>query len=307
VDAKMLEHIKELERAGEWDELRRLAETLPNGDALARVHLALSTYREQVATNGAEYRLALRHAEHAARVAEKGSLVHVWSFSKMAAYAADFGDYQKAERAANTYLRSLPLQPDAERNIAVVYYALGRVKHYGGHYSEAVRYWRLAIETAPTEELAERARLHLVWTLARWGKVVQAVDALPSSVSHVSEGHLDAARAAICAATGDWRGARTLAISALRRYEAGDWRVYDAVEAAGVLLILKHAAHHAGNFGQAGVWHVYSAALLDGWCEGILSLLAPIPPARGGELAHAAFSSCGSRGSKRVGLRGVVG
>jgi tetratricopeptide (TPR) repeat protein len=302
----MLERIKEMERAGEWQELRRLAETLPNGDALARVHLALSSYREQVATNGTEYRLALGHAEHAAKVAETGSLIYVWSFSKIAAYAADLGDYRKAERAATTFLRSLPLQPEAARNIAVVYFALGRVKHYGGHYSEAVRYWRLAAETAPTDELTERARLNLVWTLAKSGKVVQSMEALPSSVSHVSEGHLDAARAVIYATAGDWTGARNFALSALRHYEAGNWRVYDTVEAAGVLLILKQAAQHAGNFGQAGVWHLYSAATLNGWCEGILSLLVPIPPVRGGEIAHAAFSSCGPRGSKRVGLLGTV-
>jgi tetratricopeptide (TPR) repeat protein len=303
----MMEYIKELERACEWHELRRLAETLPDGDALARVHIALSVYREQTATNGTEYRLALRHAEHAAAVAVAGSLIHVWSFSMIAAYAADLGDYRKAERAATTFLRALPTQPAAERNIAVVYYALARAKHYGRRYSEAVHYWRLAMETAPTNELAERARLHLVWTLAESGKVLQAMQALPSVVYHVSEGHLDAARAVVHAAAGDWTGARFFALGALRTWDAGDWRAYDTVQAAELMLILKHAAHHAGNFGEAGTWHLHSAATLHGWNEDIITLLVSIPPARGGELAHAASSSCGPVGCKRTGLLGVVG
>lgn len=303
----MMEHIKELERAGRWDDLRQLAETLPNGDALARVHIALSVYCEQTAANGTEYRLALRHSEHAATVADAGSLMQVWSLARVAAYAADLGDYRKAERASNAFLRSLPLQPKAEQVIGMVYFALARVKHYGRDYSAAVRYWKRAIETAPTDELAERARLHLVWTLAESGKVLQAMQALPSAVYHVSEGHLEAACAVIYAAAGDWTGARSYALSALRTWDAGDWRANDTVQASELMLILKHAAHHAGNFGEAGTWFFYCAATLDGWNEGLISLLVPIPPVRGGDIAHAAFASCGPRGSKRVGLLGTVG
>lgn len=303
----MLEHIKQLEQAGDWAELHRLAETLPHGDTLARVHLALTLYHEQGATNGKEYRKALQHARLATATADAGSLLYVWSFSKSAAYAADLGDYRGAEQDAHAFLRLKSSQPDAERNIAVVYFALARAAHYGRRYGEAVTYWRLASETAPFEELRERARLHLVWTLAESGNVAGAVDALPQAVAHVAEGHLCGARAVVSAALGDWEGARTHALAALRSWFAGEWKVFDVVEIAELLLVLKSAALHMGAYKQAATWYIYSAANLAGWNEALMPLLVPTLPPEGGEHPHAASSSCGPSGYRRTGLLGTVG
>lgn len=99
-----LGYIKELEIAGRWADLRRLAVALTPGDALARVFIALSKLQEDASRTGADYRKALTYAREAASTAVPGGLMWTWAQGRSAALAADLGLDQVAERAAATFL-----------------------------------------------------------------------------------------------------------------------------------------------------------------------------------------------------------
>ncbi|MDB4894563.1 MAG: hypothetical protein JWN15_825 [Firmicutes bacterium] len=305
----MLERIKAMEAAGQWAEIRRTAADLVEGlmgDDLSRAYLATSKAFEQTAICPDDYRAALAHAKRAAAAAAPGGLLHTWALHRVASYLADFGDYRGAERAATAFLDALPRHPQAETAAPWVYFHLGVVRSHQGHHDQAVALLRKAI-AANAGEISERAQLHLAWTLAESGRVLEAFEALPSSLVHVSQGHLNAACAVVFAAAGDWQGARIHAMAALRARTAGEWRIFDTVEAAEMATVLQRAATYAGNSALAASWHNHSAAILAGWVDGTFSALLPSLPQGGGAFLEEAASHSGPAGAKRCGLRGAVG
>ncbi|MDB4896314.1 MAG: hypothetical protein JWN15_2576 [Firmicutes bacterium] len=302
-----LSSIKELESAGNTAGLTALARQLPPGDVLARVHIALSKLQEDAATSSVEYWRAYAHARRAIVVAEVGGLMWTWAQGRTAAMGTDLGLYQVAEQAATIFLQHLAYHPRAEALAPWVHFHLGRIRHAQGRHSEAAALLRQAA-AADAQEISERARLFLVWCLAECGRAAQALQELPETVSFVSPGHLNAARAAVYAALGDSMCARTEALAALRSREDGAWRIYDTVQAAELMLILKRAAIQAGDFGQAAVWHQHTAALLAGWNADLIDSLLPTLPEKGGVWTDAtAASSCGPAGYRRSGLLGILG
>jgi hypothetical protein len=302
----MMELIKQLEHAGNVAELRRLVETMPAGDELARALIALSKLQEDAARSGAEYHQALAFAQQAVTAAVPGNLMETWALGRTAALAADLGQDTLACRASSAFMAQLESNPGAEVLAPWVWASLARVRARQGHYAAAVTLWRRVISAAGGE-LAERAQLHLVWTLAEAERSREAADVLPSSVQFVSVGHLSAARAVVAASAGDWPGARLQARIAIRHHAAGEWAIYDTRQAAELCLILKRAAQVMGQAAEAAVWALHSAALIAGWDAGIMSdLLQSLRP-EGGAHLHAAASHRGPAGHHRCGLRGVVG
>lgn len=301
----MLTYIKQLETDGRWVELLCLSTSLTPGDPLARVFVALSKLQEDAAAGGADYHRALYYAKQAAVAGVPGGLMWTWAQGRSAALAADLGIDQTAEQAARVFLDHLPTNPGAAVLAPWVWAALARVRARQGRNTEAVALWHQVLSAADGE-LAERAQLHLVWTLAEAGQVQAAVAALPTEVRFVSAGLLAAAQAAVAAASHDWPEASAHARTALRRQAAGEWAIYDTVQTAELLLILQKAAQATGDLQQASIWFAKTAAVLSRWNAGIMIRLVPTLRAGGGEYV-AATDSRGSAGSHRWSLTGTVG
>lgn len=303
----MQQEIKRLELAGEWDELNRLAETLPSGDSLARVYIALSKLAEDRATTGAEYRQALGFAQKAAAAADQGGLMWTWAQGRTAALSADLGMYPAAERAACAFLDALPGNPKAEALAPYARYALGRVRANQRRFLDAVAFYQEA-KCATGSTFAERIQLAIVWAYAQAGQVVKAVEECPARVEPAHQGLLHAATAIILAKAGDWQSARTAAKAALPYYTGPHYMPCDLVEAAELCLILKAAAHHLGDTQQAAVWSHIAFNLFGGNGD-VLTCLLPMLPMEGGvRFAEAASPARGlPSGHHRCGLRGVCG
>lgn len=303
----MLEQIRTLEQAGAWDELSRLACALPPGQELARVFIALSKLQEDRATTAAEYRQALAYAEMGVTSDVAPGLMWTWAHGRAAALAADLGLYRAAESHALAFLGALGGHPQASALVPWVWAALARVRAHQGRFAEAILLWRRTL--ASTEgELAERAILHLVWTQAEAGCVRQALASLPTAVSFVSEGHLNAARAVLLAAIHDWTGARREALAALRDQARGGWAVFDTIQTAELCMILRKAALADGAYRQAAVWYLRTAEVLSRWNVALVTCLIPTLRVGGGETFAAVSSARGlPAGYKQCGTRGAVG
>lgn len=300
----MIEHIGNLVRQGAWAELHHLAETLPPGDVKARAYLKLSAYVEATATDGHGYRMAVAHARQALLAAEADGPIHAWACARIAALCADLGMYQDAEHAATRFLLALPAHTAVQVMEPWGRFALARALASRRQFVEAIAEMKAALKTAEGE-IAERIRLHLVWTLAQSGLIHEALRELPEAVNHVSVGHLSAAKTMVCATVGDWAGARESALAALSTRQ--EWELFDRIQVAELYLILRQAALRSGEYVQSAVWFAHTAATLSGWNAGLILTLLPTLPQKGGRKRAAARSSCGSAGDHRCGLRGVVG
>lgn len=299
--------LKAMEQSGQWSEIRQLGAAVLDGhegDALSRALLALGSAFEHTATGAADYRQALAFAQAAVASAERGGLLHTWSIARVAAYAADLGLYQVAMQAAATFLDALPRHEAAQRIAPWVLYALGRVRASQRRYSEAAGIWRLVIGTAP-DELAERARLHLAWTLAESGRLADAYSVLPTAAEYCPSALLEAARAVLCAAAHNWQGV----IEHGRAYlnDAGALPVCDTIQTAEICLLMHRATNALGQHSQAEVWLRKAAAVLSCWNRALMQHLVPTLQGEGGAWHNAAVSRCGGAGTKRTGLRGVLG
>lgn len=303
----MLALVKRLESEGLWSEIRQLnsagAANLPPADS-ARVLLSLSKAYEETATGGDDYRKALHFAKLALMASPAESLIRTWSLQAVAALAADLGQHKHAEQASLAFLEAVQRQPDATVLLSWVRFALGRSKASQRRYTEAVTLFRQALGTAEGA-LAERIRLHISWTLAEAGRVTEAFAALPDRLAYLPPGYLHAASAVVFAATEDWQNARLHALAALESRAAGEWQVYDTVQAASMYAVLKRSAQATGHHGQALIWHMRSTETLSRWSAG-LDLLPDLPTG-GGELFEVTPPRAGAAGHARTGLRGVIG
>lgn len=303
----MLADIKRMEAAGQWAEIRQLSESILvdlEGTEMARGLIALAVAHEKTATTAAEYRCALAYARRAVAVATTGSFMATWALHLVSCYAADLGLLEEAKQAAAAFLGALPAHPGARHVAPWVLFALGRVRHYQGRYAVAMELFDRALNTGAAGEIGERIRLFMAWTLAESGQAYAAAQVLPAHVEHVPQGHVSAAMAVIAATVGDWLGARTHALAALR--SRGEWATYDTVQAAELTLILRRAAQALGHHGQARVWALHTAAIIGGW-NAALRLLPTLRPKGGGEYHDAAAVRGLPAGYHRAGLRGAVG
>lgn len=306
----MLEQLKRMEAAGQWMEIRQVdVSTLASldGDQLARACLSLSKAHEVTAGSAAEYKQALAFARRAAEVAAPGGLMHTWALSYIAGQASDLGYFAEATTAAEQFMAALPHHPKAEAVAPWVFFHLGRVHYYRRRdFAGAARWFRRA-QGAGSRAISERAALFLAWALAASGHVAEAAASLPDQVEYVSAGYLDAARATVCYASGDWHGAMRFAEASLREYDSGTWQVFDTVQAAEVYLILSKASQRLGQNLQADRWLAIAADTLSRWNAELMPCLVSTLRGKGGERSEEAVCSCGSAGHDRCGLRGVVG
>ncbi|MGE5507664.1 MAG: tetratricopeptide repeat protein [Chitinophagales bacterium] len=307
--SELLELIRSLEQAGRWAEIRTSGESfLASADASerARVLLALSKAWEETAAGVVDYRTAVRYTVATMDAAGAGSFLHVWALHRLACQLSDLGDFAGAERAAQGFFAALPDHPRAEAVVPWVNFHMGRIRYHQRSYPEAAMWFERAA-AAGDGELRERAVLFLVWARARAGHLAQAAEVLPESVQHVSDGHLRAAKAFLYACASDWPHAAQEARSALRHFSAGEWRVFDIVQAAELCLILKNAAHAMGERSQAMAWMNKAAALLSRWNLDLLVDLVLTLRVEGGGSIDAAASHRGPAGHHRCGTRGSVG
>lgn len=278
----MLNRIKQMEIDGQWAELQQLASTLPAGDDLARVYIALSKLREDAATCGREYRAAMYDAQMAAETAAIGGSIWTWAQGRTAALAADLGQDILAERAAATFLAHVDQNPAAAVLTPWVTFALAQVRSRQRRHTKAISLWQLTMQEA-AGELLERARLQYVWALAEAGRPREALLALPETVSFVSPGHIQAAKAVALAAAGDWTGAYKAARVALRHQGAGEWAVFDTLQTAELYTILSKCAQAMGNFRQATISLIKDATILSRWNTALIGCLVPTLREEGGE------------------------
>lgn len=304
----MLEQLKAMEAAGQWMEIRQIDVTTLtglDGDQLARAYLATSKAWELTATTADEYRTALAHAKTGLSVATVGGLMHTWLLARVAAYSADLGDYRTAEITATAFLKAQGAHPSASSIAPWASYALGRTRATQRRFPEAIAIYEQT-KSASAGEFAERIQLAIVWALAQAGRVSAAVAACPARLEHLPDAYLQAASAIILAKSGDWQGARLAAKTAIHAYTTAP--VYDLVEAAELVLILRHAATALGDTDGTASWASHIAAPLCRGTAGITNALLPtLRPEGGAEFEHAAVSRCGSAGDQRRGLLGVVG